>query len=121
MFAAEAAGAIDLDDEPVSEEVLRKLGACAAKWFRGEGTPEEGATRYLQMNMVEKRAVQFAFPRSIFVTFNGSEYRCLFPERMPIFYMYSLRRGMAVKPWFLPSPQATEAPSQATPEPAMAK
>ena len=58
------------------------------------------------MNMVEKRAVQFAFPRSIFVTFNGSEYRSLFPDRMPIFYMYSLRRGTGVKPWFLPAPQA---------------
>jgi len=114
VFAAEAAGAIDLNDEPVSEEVRRKLDACAAKWFRGEGTAEEGASRYFQMNMVEKRAVQFAFPRSIFVTFNGSEYRCLFPERMPIFYMYSLRRGMAVKPWFLPSPQqAAEAPTPA--------
>jgi hypothetical protein len=30
---------------------------------------------------------------------------------MPIFYMYSLRRGMAVKPWFLPSPQAAEPPA----------
>ena len=108
VFAAEAAGAIDLADEPVSEEVLQRLGASAAKWFRGEGTPQEGAARYLQMNMVEKQAVQFAFPRSIFVTFSGSEYRCLFPERMPIFYMYSLRRGVAVKPWFLPAPTMAE-------------
>lgn len=85
--------------------MLEKLGACAAKWFRGEGTVEEGAARYLQMNMIEKRSVQFAFSRSIFVTFNGSEFRSLFPERMPIFYMYSLRRGTSVKPWFLPAPQ----------------
>ncbi len=71
--------------------------------------------RYLQMNMVEKRAVQFAFPHSIFVTFNGSEFRSLFPERMPIFYMYSLRRGMSVKPWFLPAPSmpVVEAPAMA--------
>jgi L-tyrosine isonitrile synthase len=54
------------------------------------------------MNMVEKRAVEFAFPRSIFVTFNGSEFRSLFPERLPVFYMYSLRRGVSIKPWFLP-------------------
>ena len=26
----------------------------------------------------------------------------LFPDTMPIFYMYSLKRGVAVKPWFLP-------------------
>ena len=30
--------------------------------------------------MIEKRAVELAFPRSIFVTFNGSEFRCLFPR-----------------------------------------
>jgi hypothetical protein len=53
------------------------------------------------MNMTEKRAVEHAFPRSIFVTFNGSEFRRLFPERLPIFYMYSLRRGISVKPWFV--------------------
>jgi hypothetical protein len=104
VFAAEAAGVIDKLDERASEETLRKLGACAAKWFRGEGTPERGALRYFQMNMVEKRAVQHAFPGAIFITFNGSEFRCLFPERMPIFYMYSLRRGVGVKPWFLPVP-----------------
>jgi hypothetical protein len=108
VFAAEAAGAIDQVDEPATEETLRKLGACAAKWYRGDGTPELGAERYFQMNMIEKRAVQHAFPNAIFVTFNGSEYRCLFPERMPIFYMYSLKRGSSVKPWFLPVPQ-TEA------------
>lgn len=106
VFAAEAADAIDLVDEPIPDEMLQRLGASAAKWFRGEGTVEEGAARYLKMNMVEKRSVQFAFPRSIFVTFNGSEYRSLFPDRMPIFYMYSLRRGTSVKPWFLPAPQA---------------
>ena len=45
---------------------------------------------------------------SIFITFNGSEFRCLFPERLPIFYMYSLRRGVSVKPWFLPPVAALE-------------
>ncbi|MBX9776841.1 MAG: hypothetical protein K2Y71_20880 [Xanthobacteraceae bacterium] len=109
VFAAEAADAIDLADEECPAEMLERLGACAAKWFRGEGTIEEGAARYLKMNMVEKRAVQFAFPRSIFITFNGSEYRSLFPDRMPIFYMYSLRRGMGVKPWFMPKPLAPAA------------
>ncbi|MPZ40732.1 MAG: hypothetical protein GEU95_22315 [Rhizobiales bacterium] len=103
VFAAETAGAINLVNEDFPDDMLQKLGACAAKWFRGEGTVEEGAARYLQLNMVEKRAVQFAFPRSIFATFNGSEFRSLFPERMPVFYMYSLRRGTSVKPWFYPA------------------
>jgi L-tyrosine isonitrile synthase len=109
VFNAERAGVVDRIDEEATEETLRKLGACATKWFRGEGTPETGAERYFRMNMIEKRAVQHAFPDAIFVTFNGSEYRCLFPDRMPIFYMYSLRRGMSVKPWFLPALQAVAA------------
>lgn len=105
VAAAQAANAIGDPNEAVSEETLQKLQACAAKWFRGEGTPKEGAAKYFRMNMIEKRAVQFAFPRSIFVTFNGSEFRMLFPDGMPIFYMYSLRRGVSVKPWFLPAPE----------------
>jgi len=119
VFAAEAAGAIDLTDEPISDQMREKLAACAAKWFRGGGTAEEGAARYLQLNMVEKRAVQFAFPSAIFVTFNGSEYRCLFPERMPIFYMYSLRRGFGVKPWFLPAPKIPVSEMSTAPPSAM--
>jgi len=59
-----------------------------------------GRAEFYQMNMIERRAVELAFPRSIFVTFNGSEFRGLFPQRLPIFYMYSLRRGIRVKPWF---------------------
>jgi L-tyrosine isonitrile synthase len=58
---------------------------------------------YYQINMVEKRAVEMAFPHSIFITFNGSRLRVLFPKRLPIFYMYSLRRGFSVKPWFVVS------------------
>jgi L-tyrosine isonitrile synthase len=113
VFAAETAGAIDFVEESVSEDVLEKLGACAAKWFHGAGSPKDGAAQYFRMNMTEKRAVQFAFPRSIFVTFNGSEFRSLFPERLPIFYMYSMRRGTSVKPWFLPSPQNPAVPAVA--------
>jgi L-tyrosine isonitrile synthase len=109
VFNAEAVGAIDRIDEEAPGETIRKLGLAATKWFRGEGTPEAGAERYFRMNMIEKRAVQHAFPNAIFITFNGSEYRCLFPERMPIFYMYSLRRGMSVKPWFLPAPRIAAA------------
>jgi L-tyrosine isonitrile synthase len=76
------------------------------KWYRGEGTVEQGALKYYRMNMVERRAVELAFPRSIFVTFNGSKMRGLFPKSLPIFYMYSLRRGFSVKPWFLPADAA---------------
>ncbi len=83
--------------------------ASAEKWYNGGGTVEEGALRYLRMNLIEQRVVERAFPDAIFVTFNGSELRGLFPRQLPIFYMYSLRRGMAVKPWFLPAePKAAD-------------
>jgi hypothetical protein len=96
--------ALAYDD--VSEETLALLFASAKKWYHGKGTHEEGALKYYQMNVVERRAVELAFPSSIFITFNGSELRSLFPLRLPVFYMYSLRRGVGIKPWFL-SAEAT--------------
>ncbi len=102
--AAHAAGALRIDREAAPDEViLQRLSTSDGKWYRGEGTTRDGALKYFQMNMIEKRAVEFAFPRAIFITFNGSQLRCLFPDRLPIFYMYSLRRGVSVKPWFLPA------------------
>jgi L-tyrosine isonitrile synthase len=92
---------ITADDPP--PDMLQKLLACASKWYRGGGSPEQGAIDYYQVNMLEKRAVENSHPHSIFITFNGSEFRNLFPPHLPIFYMYSLRRGTSIKPWFLPS------------------
>jgi hypothetical protein len=99
-LAGEAATSGLADDVP--EETLVLLSASAKKWYRGDGTCEDGALKYYQLNAIERRAVELAFPNSIFVTFNGSKLRDLFPERLPIFYMYSLRRGVGIKPWFLP-------------------
>ncbi len=103
LRAAENTGnpAIDGGTEP-DPATLQQLSECAAKWYRGEGSASEGAIEYFRLNMVEKRAVELAFPHSIFVTFNGSEFRSLFPENMPIFFMYSIKRGVSAKPWFLP-------------------
>jgi hypothetical protein len=100
------------DDEVVPEETLERLSAYAEKWYRGDGTAGQGALKYYQMNMIEKRAVERAFPGSIFVTFNGSKLRSLFPDRLPVFYMYSLRRGVSIKPWFLPAATAAVGPSE---------
>jgi L-tyrosine isonitrile synthase len=92
----------DLSAARPSDELLAGLSASAAKWFRGEGTTEEGALRYFRANMVERRVLELSFPHTIFVTFNGSSLLSLFPESMPIFYMYSVRHGTTDKPWFLP-------------------
>ena len=104
--SAEAVANCGASPEIVPQETLERLSASARKWYRGDGTAGQGALKYYQMNMVEKRAVELAFPRSIFVTFNGSDLRGLFPDGLPIFYMYSLRRGFGVKPWFLPASEA---------------
>ncbi len=100
----------DLSQDPMFADLTR----CAAKWYAGEGCAEEGAEHYYRMNLREKRVVEVAFPDSIFVTFNGSTFRGLFPDTLPIFYMYSLKRGCAVKPWFLPQREADPAMAPAT-------
>jgi hypothetical protein len=101
-----ATAPVDSVGEEMPEDVLANLATGALKWYRGDGTAEEGALRYFRMNLVERCAVEIAFPRSIFITFNSSKLRVLFPQHLPIFYMYSLRRGTGVKPWFLPDDAA---------------
>jgi hypothetical protein len=90
------------DGERPSDALMAGLATSAAKWFKGEGTTEEGALRYYRANMVERRVMGAKFPNSIFVTFNGSVLRPMFPDSLPIFYMYSVRHGVSDKPWFLP-------------------
>lgn len=88
---------------------ITNLTRSASRWYRGSGDAESGAAAYYDMNMIEKRVIGAAFPQAIFITFNGSELRELFPDRLPIFYMYSLRKGFGVKPWFLDSEGAVPA------------
>ena len=102
VATARATHDIEAGEVP-SAAVLRNLVTCAAKWYRGENSTEEGALEYFRMNMVEKRAMETVYPQAVFITFNGGEFRDLFPARMPIFYMYSLKRGFGVKPWFMAS------------------
>jgi hypothetical protein len=89
------------EDMVMSEDMAMRLTASARKWYRGEETVEEGARRYFQANMVERSAVEIAFPHSIMITFNSSALRALLPRQLPVFYMYSIRRGFSVKPWFI--------------------
>jgi L-tyrosine isonitrile synthase len=91
-------------------DLLAELRISAAKWFKGEGSADEGAIRYFQANMLERKVMERAFSRSIFVTFNGSRLRRLFPDGLPIFYMFSLRHGISDKPWFLPPDFTGEKP-----------
>lgn len=85
----------------LEEACLARLAPSAERWFRGNGSARDGAETYLRANLVERRAVERAFPDAIFATFNGSEFDFLFPASLPKFYMYSLRKGCSVKPWFM--------------------
>ena len=80
---------------------IHQLERSAARWYKGRGRAMDGAIAYFDMNMIEKKVIEAEFPDSIFVTFNSSEFRVLFPDGMPIFYMYSIRKGISVKPWFI--------------------
>jgi len=88
-------------DHDMPQDMASRLTASARKWYRGEGTIERGALKYYQANMLEKRVVERAFPDSIMITFNSSALRSLLPPHLPVFYMYSMRRGFSVKPWFI--------------------
>lgn len=94
-------GGFNPSQEELDPELLKNLVGSAKKWYRGGGTAEFGALEYYRANLIERKAMELSFPDSIFVTFNGSDLRGLFPTKLPIFYMYSLRKGFAVKPWFL--------------------
>jgi L-tyrosine isonitrile synthase len=96
-----------LSAERASVEMIDTLISSATKWYRGDGSSAQGAMRYFQLNMHEKQAVEREYPDSIFITFNSSRHRLLFPDGLPIFYMYSLKKGVAVKPWFLVDPDAS--------------
>jgi hypothetical protein len=93
-----------VDGAEPSEEILETLYRSAERWYRGGASTLEGARQYYAMNMVERRVIEHFFPSSIFASFNGRESRALFPDKLPIFYMYSIKRGTSVKPWFLPAP-----------------
>ncbi|NOU08119.1 MAG: hypothetical protein HOO99_18250, partial [Hyphomicrobiaceae bacterium] len=96
---AEVVAGIDIDELPPN--LLPVLSSSAAKWHGGGLAPVDAAKKYYMQNMREKRAVECAFPDAIFITFNSSKHRPLFPAKMPIFYMYALKKGIAKKPWFL--------------------
>jgi L-tyrosine isonitrile synthase len=91
-----------------SESTISALIASASKWYGGRGSSRDGALAYYAMNMRERELVEQNYGTAIFVTFNGSEFRSLFPEQLPIFYMYSVRKGCAVKPWFMPGQEAAQ-------------
>jgi hypothetical protein len=88
-------------EDEMPPDLGERLIASARKWYFGDRTVEEGALQYYRANMLERRAVEAVYPHSIMITFNTSALRTLLPLGLPVFYMYSMRRGLSVKPWFV--------------------
>jgi len=83
---------------PLSKEVMNRLQPSALRHSK-KYPPEQGAALYYWQNQIEKEKVSSVFKNHIFVTYNGNDVDFLFPDDMPIFYMYSMARGRGEKPW----------------------
>ena len=63
-------------------------------------TDKEAAARhYFATCKLERQVLAAAYPRSIFLTYNGPEFNECFPD-VPTLYIYPGPRGRTVKPWF---------------------
>jgi len=60
---------------------------------------EAAAKHYFATCKLERRMLAAAYPRSVFLTYNGPEFNECFPD-LPTLYIYPGPRGRTVKPWF---------------------
>ena len=84
----------------IESDFLDTLVVSASKHYKWNENIETIAKWYYQQNQNEKKQVAKMFENHIFLTYNGRSMNQLFPEKMPIFYMYSTKRGNSEKPWF---------------------
>jgi hypothetical protein len=61
---------------------------------------EAAAKHYFATCKLERRVFAAAYPRSVFLTYNGPEFNDCFPD-VPTLYIYPGPRGRTVKPWFV--------------------
>lgn len=84
---------------PLNPEIAQKLQSSARRHSR-KYSPEQSAAMYYWQNQIEKETIASSFSGHIFVTYNGNDMNFLFPEDMPIFYMYAMGKGHGEKPWY---------------------
>ena len=85
----------------IPKNFLKTSQNSSLKHYKNARAYKCGATLYYLQNQLEKVAVSRKFKASIFLTYNGSELNDLFPTSLPIFYMYSFKKGSSIKPWFI--------------------
>ncbi|PJC24206.1 asparagine synthase (glutamine-hydrolyzing) [Candidatus Uhrbacteria bacterium CG_4_9_14_0_2_um_filter_41_50] len=88
-----------LGGEKISDELLNILVESSEKHCK-KYNPDIGAKLYYLQNLIEKKEIEKSFSEAIFLTYNGNELDEIFPNKIPIFYMYSIKKGTSVKPWF---------------------
>ena len=76
------------------------LDMCRKHFHRGQDF-EGGAKMYFLANQREKSFVGEKYPGHVFLTYNASSLDALLPDALPIFHMYSIKRGISAKPWFI--------------------
>lgn len=84
----------------MGKELFEILLNSAEKHYTTSNDYSAAANLYYLQNQLEKEKIAEKYPDYIFLTFNGSELNDLFPKTLPIFYMYSTKKGTSVKPWF---------------------
>lgn len=89
-----------IDKLKIKNSFLANLEKSSFKHFRRGANTKLGAKLYFLQNQKEKGELEKVFPDSIFLTYNGSDLNAIFPLKLPVFYMYSLKKGTSVKPWF---------------------
>ena len=89
------------DSLEIETNLFRLLKESSQKHCRNfKSDYEIGAKVYYLQNQLEKQEVEKRFKDYIFLTYNGSELNEILPMKLPIFYMYPIKRGSSDKPWF---------------------
>lgn len=83
----------------LSSDFAAILAAASEKHYKNSHS-EFGAKMYYLQNQLERIAIEDKYPKSIFLTYNNSDWNPILPNKLPIFYMHSLRKGIGIKPWF---------------------
>jgi asparagine synthase (glutamine-hydrolysing) len=92
----------DADNVLINDDLLNNLVKSSERHYKHpENNYLVGAKIYYLQNQFERKAVEQKFGDNIFLTYNGNEVDGILPTKLPVFYMYSYRKGFSEKPWFM--------------------
>jgi len=91
---------IQIENAKINPELFATLKDSSEKHCKKLKDHALGAKLYFLQNQIEKKEIEKKFAGSIFLTYNGSNLNEILPTELPIFYMYSMRKGTSIKPWF---------------------